>query len=383
MNTQSSTTKYTNLNFIYDWIEKEFFPRLKNSANEFWQFENTKYKLLSITNDTKFLFQGEEYFVTRIKLNSEIAVTIRLSGQICEFLLKEVLGEPQKAFDLAKISELEAKILTGYNDFLYENMSKLFKKVEKYDSLIANDSTNITFFIKKDEMDYGKIIVSIPNQILSPIAVETQENFNLRNFPSSLTTVNIKVGEATLTLQELKNMEKDDIVILDKSNLNKMTLLLKGGQVDFELNPDPGLMIDFDEGEKNMATEEKDVNQNVWDSLQVDISAEFDKVKMPLGDIRQISEGLVVDIGSIFDNKIFLKVDNKTIAQGELVIINDRYGVRVEQLIETTQEEPFKEEQNITENIETVEKNEENSEEEDFDYSDFDVDEDEADETAQ
>ena len=90
-----------------------------------------------------------------------------------------------------------------------------------------------------------------------------------------------------------------------------------------------------------------------------------------------------------------MKVENKIVASGELVIINDRYGVRINQVHteETEQsmqiepeyqtqysEETFEEEQYVAQeqnqNYQEASMPQEKTEEEDFDYSDFDVDED-------
>ena len=53
---------------------------------------------------------------------------------------------------------------------------------------------------------------------------------------------------------------------------------------------------------------------------------------MTLGELKQISEGLVIDVGSVYENKIKLRVENQIVATGELVILNDRYGVRIEEV---------------------------------------------------
>ena len=71
---------------------------------------------------------------------------------------------------------------------------------------------------------------------------------------------------------------------------------------------------------------------NMWDVIPVEISAEFEKVSITLGELKQISEGVIVDVGAIYENKIFLKVENKPIASGELIIINDKYAVRVDEV---------------------------------------------------
>ena len=88
-----------------------------------------------------------------------------------------------------------------------------------------------------------------------------------------------------------------------------------------------------------MEEETSTKSQNMWDSILVDIVAEFDNVKMSLGELKQISEGLVIDVGSIYENKIKLRVDNQVVATGELVILNDRYGVRIEN-VKKTKEDP-------------------------------------------
>ena len=97
-----------------------------------------------------------------------------------------------------------------------------------------------------------------------------------------------------------------------------------------------------------------------------EIAAEFDKVKLTLGELKSIEEGLIVDLCSVYDNKISLKVGGKTVALGELVIINDRFGVRIENV--SSNEEPAPQVQ------EQYEEEAQNSEE-DFDYSDFEVEE--------
>lgn len=105
-------------------------------------------------------------------------------------------------------------------------------------------------------------------------------------------------------------------------------------------------------------------NSNLWDSIQVDMSAEFDKVKVPLGELKSIEEGLIVDICSVYDNKVSLKVGGKVVASGGLVIINDRFGVRIENISESNPAQEYNQQES---------EGGENQPSEDFDYSDFEV----------
>ena len=67
--------------------------------------------------------------------------------------------------------------------------------------------------------------------------------------------------------------------------------------------------------------------------IQIEINAEFEKVKMTIGELKQITQGQVVDLGSVFDNEISLFVEDKKVAKGELIIINDRYAVRLNEVL--------------------------------------------------
>jgi flagellar motor switch protein FliN/FliY len=108
----------------------------------------------------------------------------------------------------------------------------------------------------------------------------------------------------------------------------------------------------------------------LWDSIQVDMAAEFDKVKVTLGELKSIEEGLIVDLCSVYDNKVSLKVGGKTIATGELVIINDRFGVRIGKVNESEGAPSVgTANQHDGANGQPAEGGE------DFDYSDFEVEE--------
>jgi flagellar motor switch protein FliM len=107
-------------------------------------------------------------------------------------------------------------------------------------------------------------------------------------------------------------------------------------------------------------------NSNLWDSIQVDMSAEFDKVKVPLGELKSIEDGLIVDLCSVYDNKVSLKVGGKLVASGSLVIINDRFGVRIEHVSESNPASSYNTPAQQQENAEGQDSGE-------FDYSDFEV----------
>lgn len=370
----------------YNWFNKSFLPAIKSASKDFFS-DLFDFDLISVSKNINILFQGDDYFVTKIRIDKQHDVFFRCSSGAIHIILDNVLGESKK-FDLTNITELEAKIISSFNDYLYGNISKfILPPPPKTQKRKNYDTTHLTFFISDKKTKTGaKIIVSLPQVLLNPqLVVSHEEKFNVTNFKTSKIDVKIKVGSTKFPLKEIKNLEKEDIVIFDESNIHTMTLIFKDYIKDFRITPNPGLIIsaNTENGGHNM--DENSLSQNMWDNIQVEMEAEFEKVKITLGELKNIEEGLVLDLSSVYDNKITLKVEDKPIAQGELVIINDRYGVRVDTVfasekapqpqiapppqatVETEVADDFEAE--VSQEEEGVE-----TSEEEFDYSDFELD---------
>jgi len=365
----------------YDWFYQSFLPSIQRAGDEFFS-DLFSFKLVSLGKNINVLFQGDDYFVTKIRVDKQHDVFFRFSADAIKIILDEILGSDKK-FDLTAITELEAKIISSFNDYLYSNISSFLLPAPHKDKKRKNlDTIHLTFFIRdKKSKEGAKLIISIPQVLLAPQLVEPHnENFDISAFKSCKLDVNIKVGTTKFSLKELKNLEKEDLVIFENSDIHSMKLHYENYETEFKISPNLGLMtsIDNDNGGNNM--EQHSLSQNLWDNIQVEMGAEFDKVKITLGELKNIEQGLVVDISSVYDNKISLIVENRTIAKGELVIVNDRYGVRIDEVFSSEKEQaqhvPQETEEFHEEAIEehhVVEEEQSNSDEE-FDYSDFELD---------
>lgn len=133
-----------------------------------------------------------------------------------------------------------------------------------------------------------------------------------------------------------------------------------------------------------------ETHDNIWDSIEVEMSAEFDTVKISLGELKDIENGLVVDLASLYDNNVTLKVEGKPIASGSLVIVNDRYGVKINNVIaqgegggprpapssadvDSEDVEDFESQDEGQEQFAQDEVPQDSGSDEEFDYSDFEL----------
>lgn len=397
----TKNNKIGNFNKTFTWFRENFVPVVQNAVQEFWNSE-VECRLFCIFDNGVNLFKGEEFFVTKVfsqneeYTNSNEFVLVKISQEICQSFLEATLGKNDfSGFKFEYLTELETKVLTEFNTLVGNEIFKLAEKnseetdPDKYFSLL--------FYVKTANGISGKVILSLPFDIFTPKEIEINEfKFAISTFDKSMTEVSITVGNSKTYLSELQHLEKGDVVVLENSRLNKMTLHINGETTEIKVNPDPSLILNTSNEEEQTMGEK--LSKDMWDAIQVEIGAEFEKIKISLGELRQISEGLVVDIGSVYKNKICLKVENRTIANGELVIVNDRYGIRIDEVFQqgkgdavkeqipvaaSIKEEPEslsieEEDANEEENEESFEEDfDENSEEEneDDEFSDFDVDE--------
>lgn len=380
---------YKELYAQYNWFSREYPTIMQKACDEFF-LSGFQFVLLGVSKNINPLMDKDaSYFVTKVMIDKLHDMFFRISEKAVNLILDRALGRSETKFNLNKLTDLEAKVVTAFNDYLYNAISPLFVPAPPTLKRTNFDVIHLTFLIKDIEKDTcGKFIVTLPDVLLNPNAVSGQsESFNYADFASSTLDGTIKIGTTRLKLIDVKSIDIDDIVVFENTNTKRMVLKIGDYEKDINLNPNLGLVLPYDndnEGEDEMAE-----NTNLWDSIEVEMSAQFDTVKITLGELKNIEEGLVVDLTSIYNNKVTLSVEDKPIARGELVIVNDRYGVKIDEVItksEQTSQEQIEEVQPVQEELveelpqetqqeEVPEQQQtsDTSDDDEFDYSDFEL----------
>lgn len=387
-NEKINSIDYKELYAQYNWFANAYPPVVQASSDEFF-LPGLKFILIGISKNINTLMDKDAYFVTKIRIDKLHDMFFRTSEKAIGILLDRALGKPNSRFNLNKLTDLEAKIITAFNDYMFNATSQFLAPLPPTLKRTNFDVVHLTFLLKDTDTNaVAKFIITLPDELLAPETVTSaSDKFDYGDFSSSVIDVAVKVGSTRFKLIDIKNIEVDDIVVFDNSNTNHMVLKFKDYEHDINLNPNLGLVmpVDNDGGNDDMAGE----NTNLWDSIEVEMDAQFDTVKITLGELKNIEEGLVVDLTSIYDNKVTLSVENKPIARGELVIVNDRYGVKIDEVIakapksennsniipqnETTTDEDDFSGDTMLEEEESQPVSQSSDEEDEFDYSDFEL----------
>ena len=186
----------------YAWYDSLFTPVIEGCSKEFF-FDGFEYKLESVSTNMNILSQNETFFVTKVKINSKNDVYIRISQDAINVVLDKVLGKNNKRFELAEVTELEARIITAFNDFLYEALAPNFtiEPHRRYSEIL-----HLTYYVKSEmSTRSAKFIISVPKDILTPKEIDTsKQRFTDNDFAECPVEVNLRLGTTTFPLSEIK-----------------------------------------------------------------------------------------------------------------------------------------------------------------------------------
>ena len=83
---------------------------------------------------------------------------------------------------------------------------------------------------------------------------------------------------------------------------------------------------EFEESEPNRSIKK---NLDILQDVSMHISVELGKTKATIKDVMDYKEGSIVELDKIAGEQVEVYANNKLIAKGEVIVIEDKFGVRV------------------------------------------------------
>jgi flagellar motor switch protein FliN/FliY len=80
-------------------------------------------------------------------------------------------------------------------------------------------------------------------------------------------------------------------------------------------------------------TAENPSNLNIVLDVPVSLSIELGGCQLPMREVLQLNIGSVVQLDKPADSPVELSINGKLIARGEVVVIEDRFGVKITEVI--------------------------------------------------
>lgn len=74
-------------------------------------------------------------------------------------------------------------------------------------------------------------------------------------------------------------------------------------------------------------------NLDILMNVPLSVTAELGKCKMSVNEVLKLGTGSIIELDRLASGPIDLLVNNKLVARGEVVAVDDNFGVRVTELI--------------------------------------------------
>jgi flagellar motor switch protein FliN/FliY len=83
----------------------------------------------------------------------------------------------------------------------------------------------------------------------------------------------------------------------------------------------------------NSAATDSKINADVLQNITVTLSVEVGRAMIKIRDLMRLTQGSVVELDHIAGEPLDLLVNKTVVAQGEVVLVNDRYGIRLTRVV--------------------------------------------------
>ena len=84
---------------------------------------------------------------------------------------------------------------------------------------------------------------------------------------------------------------------------------------------------------KNTSGGDSAMNMEFLLDIPLEVSVELGRTKMIINDMLKLGQGSVIELSKIAGESLEILANQKPIARGEVVVVNEKYGVRLTEVI--------------------------------------------------
>ncbi|MDD5758828.1 MAG: flagellar motor switch protein FliN [Desulfobulbaceae bacterium] len=99
------------------------------------------------------------------------------------------------------------------------------------------------------------------------------------------------------------------------------------------LNEQDGKAASFTELGAGATDEEGSQNLDFLLDIPLEVTVELGRTKLIINDMLQLTQGSVVELSKNAGETVDIFVNSKLLGKGEVIVVNDRFGVRITEII--------------------------------------------------
>lgn len=221
----------------------------------------------------------------------------------------------------------EKDISKNFND-----SSEIFDNQEgSFEDAIAYQSSDSEFGALADDV-LNEISEEAIEYTPDKIAKEPVEEIAKEEFEEVSAKIDDEVIEEKTLEDKLK--EQDEFSFLDEETTKdsiETAPLVANEDVEEETIKDLITVrpVKFQQFEQTVANRSIKKNLDIMQDISMHISVELGRTKSSIREVMEMEEGSVVELDKIAGEQVEVFVNDKLVAKGEVIVIEDRFGVRV------------------------------------------------------
>jgi flagellar motor switch protein FliN len=129
--------------------------------------------------------------------------------------------------------------------------------------------------------------------------------------------------------------EEKHVDISEEEAEAQMLAAMEAEQPNQNINASVADFPQFDESKKRGFFE--DDKLEFLKDLQLNVYIELGRTKMQIKDVLELERGYVIELEKLASEPVDVFVNNKKIAEGEVVVIDKHFGIRITNLLETNE----------------------------------------------
>jgi flagellar motor switch protein FliN/FliY len=261
------------------------------------------------------------------------------TSAICE-VMNQMMGSAATA-----LSDFLGKTINISTPIAYEidNKTEFKNKYFSEDDVIVAVSFELFIEGSVQSQFINVMSVTLSREIISSFlkgseALERSENDNVSDVVKTSTNngdeINTVEDKHEDDLQENESKDEEDkqhtYTESVKAETHKKKIQKRRQQSPVSVKP---VKLDIFDDEEETASEEQLSNLEMIMSVPLEISVEIGKAKRQIKDILEFSKGTIVELDRQAGALVDIIVNGQLIAKGEVVVVNDNFGVRIVEII--------------------------------------------------
>ena len=265
------------------------------------------------------------------------------------------------------LTDIEKALVEDFNQIILEEWSKQWQQTMVLNpSIIGTESTgkflqtsppDAMMLILAMEASFGDVSgpirIAVPYYTLEPVvsrlltAVSVSEKKTVKPtrwheiYDAIPVDVSAEWDAFELSLKDLSNLEIDDVIELSPDLINQTKLRienrtcfvgeigLEDGQVAFQVNQS------LDEAVKLIGKIMDSKKINIVMDVKVNVTVQLGTAELPMKEVVELSPGSQIQLKQNAKDPVSLLVNGKLIAHGEVVVIDDRFGLKITEIVDS------------------------------------------------